>query len=221
MEIRKQPNNIPTGEIERRTFRGDLSSETPGGRTVKGYAALFNSTTEIWPGFFETIAPGAFRNAIPKSDIRLLFNHDEDIVMGRQSPGRSNNTLTVREDDKGLPFECTLGDARGDVLEMLSRGDVDQCSFAFKIKTAEWTDHEDGSVTRTIMEVAELYDVSIVTYPAYQDTMVDIVSNSTRAEFERRSAARRSQKPITETDPAPDTKLKYKLRRRALALNSK
>lgn len=159
--------------FEVRTYRSDLmssNSDEGSSRTVRGYAALFNSETELKPGIFERIAPGAFTSALSVSDIRALQNHNPDHVLGRTKSG----TLRVWEDDKGLAFECDLPESRGDILESLKRGDVDQCSFAFTISEdgVEIERRGDGSRMITINRIDRVYDVTIATYPAYEDTVV-------------------------------------------------
>lgn len=158
-------------------YRADVENDPNAtGRTIQGYAALFNSRTELWPGFSEEIAPGAFKNALQNSDIRALFNHEPNLILAR-SPG----TMEVWEDETGLwyRFEAPNTTLGNDLLEMIKRGDVSQSSFAFTVKSAEETRSEDGGFLRRITEVRALYDVSPVTYPAYNDTSVSV-----RAKFE-------------------------------------
>jgi HK97 family phage prohead protease len=136
---------------------------------IEGYAALFNSDSQDLGGFIERIAPGAFKAAIGKSDIRALFNHDANYVLGRKAAG----TLDVTEDAKGLAIRNTPPDTQWarDLLVSMKRGDITQMSFAFRTEDDEWG-KKDGIVYRTIKKVAELLDVSPVTYPAYTDTTV-------------------------------------------------
>ncbi len=146
------------------------TTDTESGRTIEGYAALFNSRTEIWTGFFEEIAPGAFKNAIGKSDVRALFNHDQNRILARTSSG----TLQIGEDSKGLWYRFEMPDTTegNDLLVMIRRGDISQSSFAFTVRASEWIEEADGSTLRVITDCEMLYDVSPVTYPAYQDTSV-------------------------------------------------
>lgn len=157
---------IPVGELR---VTGDA---TP---TIEGYAALFNTDSEDLGGFVERIAPGAFKSAIPKSDIRALFNHNPDYVLGRVSAG----TLSVEEDTRGLKFSNTPPDTQWarDLMTSIRRGDISQNSFGFRVQDDEW-EKRDGIVYRTIVAVAELLDVSPVTYPAYPDTAVAVRSLS-------------------------------------------
>jgi uncharacterized protein len=136
---------------------------------IEGYAALFNSDSQDLGGFVERIAPGAFKDAIGKSDIRALFNHDANFVLGRVKSG----TLEVEEDKRGLKIRNTPPDTQWarDLVTSMKRGDVDQMSFAFRVGDDEW-EKRDGVIYRTIKQVSELLDVSPVTYPAYTDTTV-------------------------------------------------
>ena len=141
---------------------------------IEGYAAVFNKDSENM-GFIERIAPGAFKNALKTSDVRALFNHDSNIILGRKSAG----TLELKEDKKGLFMSVTPPDTqlvRDMVLTPIERGDITQQSFGFNIKSDEWKDLDKDVPTRTIMEVNELYDVSPVTFPAYPDTEVALRS---------------------------------------------
>lgn len=168
---------MTTTNIERRVVRAsDLRAKTDDTvRKLGGHAALFNSASDDLGGFTEIITPGAFKNAIPRSDIRALFNHDPNFVMGRNKAG----TLTVSEDTRGLAMEVTPPDVQWvrDLMVSVERGDIDQMSFGFRVAKGgdEWL-YTDDSVTRTITEIEELFDVSIVTYPAYPDTDVAVRS---------------------------------------------
>lgn len=139
-------------------------------RAIAGYAAVFNSDTRIGDYFIERIAPGAFAKAIGRDDVRCLFNHSDNLVLGRTKSG----TLRLSEDSKGLRYECDPPDTTWarDVVALIGRGDVSQSSFAFRALRQEWDDSGEIPV-RTILEV-ELYDVSPVTYPAYDDTEVGV-----------------------------------------------
>jgi hypothetical protein len=135
-----------------------------------GYAAVFNTKTEIWPGFFEQISPGAFKNAIQNDDVRALWNHDPNYVLGRNTA----QTLFLSEDSVGLRYEIIPPDTSWakDLQVTIKRKDVNQSSFGFNI-VDESVKHDKDSVTRTIKDV-KLFDVSPVTYPAYPTTEVHV-----------------------------------------------
>jgi len=141
---------------------------------IEGYAAVFDKDSEDM-GFIERIAPGAFKKALKTSDVRALFNHDSNIILGRVSAG----TLELKEDKRGLFMSVTPPDTqliRDMVLTPIERGDITQQSFGFNIKADEWKDMDKETPIRTITEVNELFDVSPVTFPAYPDTEVALRS---------------------------------------------
>lgn len=139
---------------------------------MRGHAAVFNSPSELLCGCFrETIMPGAFTEALKTSDVRALFNHVPDNILGRTSAG----TLRVAEDDKGLAIEIDPPDTccGRDLQVSMKRGDIKEMSFGFTVAEGgdEWTRDPDGSGnwTRTISKIDRLYDVSPVTFPAYPE----------------------------------------------------
>lgn len=138
-----------------------------GGRKIVGYAAVFNRRSQDLGGFVEVIRPGAFTEAIQTDDVRGLWNHDANFVLGRNKSG----TLRLVEDDIGLRYEIDAPDTqtiRDLVMAPMERGDVDQSSFGFMTVSDEWR-HEDGQLVRELIKCG-LFDVSPVTYPAYLDT---------------------------------------------------
>jgi HK97 family phage prohead protease len=158
-------------EKEYRTF--DLTEiRVDGGESPKivGYAAVFGKMSEDLGGFREKIRKGAFAKTIKEGDIRGLFNHDPNFVLGRNKSG----TLELEEDDKGLRISLTppktqiINDL---VIEPMRRGDISQMSFGFRTIKDEW---EDKS-TRELVEV-RLFDISPVTFPAYPQTSVKVRS---------------------------------------------
>ncbi|PCE05007.1 HK97 family phage prohead protease [Enterococcus hirae] len=161
MEMKKK--EIRTIDITDLSTRSNEETQT---RTISGYAAVFNSPTRLWEDLDEVIAPGAFSRAISSSDVRCLFNHDWSNVLGRTKSG----TLRLSEDERGLKFEVDLPDTTvaRDLIKSMERGDINQCSFGF-IPTEETWDYNSTPMLRTIHEV-ELYEVSIVPLPAYEDT---------------------------------------------------
>lgn len=139
---------------------------------VAGYAAVFNQATDIGGYFREVIAPGAFDEAIGRDDVVFLINHD-GLPLARTRSG----TLKLSLDDKGLRMETVLDATDPDVQSIvpkMKRGDLDKMSFAFWPEVQEWDESGDIPV-RTIMK-ARLYDVSIVTTPAYDGTSIGLRS---------------------------------------------
>lgn len=139
---------------------------------VSGYAAVFNDETNIGGMFREVIAPGAFADAIGRDDVRFLINHD-GLPLARTSSG----TLTLREDERGLFIETELDATDPDVARIvpkMKRGDLNEMSFAFYATVQEWD--ESGDIPLRRIQKAELSDVAIVTYPAYNSTEIGLRS---------------------------------------------
>lgn len=141
--------------------------------TLTGYAAVFDKWSEdLWTfagTFREKISPGAFADVLAsKPDVRLLYNHD-GLTLARTK----SETLELTEDEEGLRVWARLAPTSmaQDLRMAMQRGDVDQMSFAFTIAEDEWhEDHDTEEVERTILRVGELFDVSVVSFPAYPDT---------------------------------------------------
>ena len=142
---------------------------------IYGYAALFNSMSEEMWGFREVIDPGAFLET-DVSDVRALFNHDNNLLLARTSSG----TLSIEVDENGLryEFEAPKTSYGKDLVELMKRGDVTQSSFGFTIdREGEYWEQREGELpVRHITRIKKLYDVSPVTYPAYPDTTVAVRS---------------------------------------------
>lgn len=187
-------------ELEKRG--GNLGVETRAGgdkRTLTGYAAVFNSDTAIGDYFVERVAPGAFAETI-KGDIRALVDHDWGRVIGRTKSG----TLRLVEDERGLKVEVDVPNTTdgNDLWELVERGDVSGMSFGFRVTKQSWDETGDTPI-RTI-EAVDLYEVSAVAFPAYDDTSIGkrdleaarAEAGKTRADEERKrqnavAAARR------------------------------
>lgn len=137
---------------------------------IEGYFSVFNSPYELWEGATEIIKPGAFSNCLSQ-DVRALINHDSTLVLGRTRAG----TLTLKQDERGLWGSVKINREDGDAMNLyarVQRGDVDQCSFGFNIKRETLVDLGGGQYRWEIEEVDPLYEVSVCTFPAYQETGV-------------------------------------------------
>lgn len=146
----------------------ETRAEETGDLYISGYFSVFNSPYELFPGATESIAETAFDGAL-SDDIRCLVNHDTTLVLGRTKAG----TLTLKTDSRGLWGEVKINPKDQDAMnlyERVKRGDVDQCSFGFDILDEEFEDRGD-TVNWTIKKV-KLYEVSVVTFPAYEETSV-------------------------------------------------
>jgi len=136
---------------------------------IEGYFAVFNSNYEMWEGASESIAEGAFDSSL-SNDIRGLTNHDTTLVLGRTKA----HTLELKSDSHGLWGRITINPKDSDAVntyERVKRGDVDQCSIGFMVKSEETDFRADGSIHWTITDV-ELFEVSVCTFPAYEETSV-------------------------------------------------
>jgi HK97 family phage prohead protease len=156
------------GNRKMRTISTEFQTREDGGDLkIEGYFAVFDSVYEIAPGLTESIASGAFAKTLSR-DIRALTNHDTTLVLGRTKV----HTLELREDNHGLWGSVTINPKDSDAMnlyERVKRGDVDQCSFGFDIRSEDTDIREDGSIHWTIREV-DLYEVSACTFPAYEET---------------------------------------------------
>jgi len=195
-------------DLERRAFpvKVEIRTDESGGPPkLAGYAAVFNSLSEDLGWFREQIKPGAFANSIKTSDIRALWNHNPDYVLGSNRAG----TLILEEDEKGLRIEITPPDTTWakDLMQSISRGDVDQMSFGFRTKQDEWDERDPKNVIRTLLEV-DLFDVSPVTYPAYPATSIGV--RSAKEIFDSHAAAQRSNKAAEIADDQ-EVNLRYRL----------
>lgn len=153
---------------EEREFR--LENAEYDGRTIRGYAAVYNVDSEWMGGFYEQISAGAF-DSVMENDVRAYFNHDENYLLGRVSSG----TLRISTDKKGLFYEVDLPNTTyaNDLIELMKRGDVNQSSFAFLIEKDRW-EQRDGVTYRIIEKVSRLLDVSPVAQPAYPDATSEL-----------------------------------------------
>lgn len=163
------------GSAVRREFRflpaAEMRAAKEGDKNViSGYAAVFNSLSEDIFGFKERVMPGAFKRTLGEgADVRALINHDPSLILGRSK----SNTLSLEEDDKGLKFRCEMPNTSyaADLMESINRGDVSQCSFGFITRQQTWIENKEDLTIRELNDV-DLFDVSVVTYPAYSDTSV-------------------------------------------------
>jgi HK97 family phage prohead protease len=138
-----------------------------GKATIEGYAAMFEKLSQNLGGFVEDIKDSAFNKTVKESDVRAVFNHDENYVLGRNKSG----TLDLSVDKSGLYYRIIPPDTSyaHDLLAVMERGDVNQSSFAFYTMKDDWGMTEQDFPKRSLIEVS-LVDVSPVTYPAYLDT---------------------------------------------------
>lgn len=138
---------------------------------IEGYFALFDDETELFPGYYESIDKRAFNRALEnKDDVKALFDHDSAKVLGRTK----SNTLQIRADDKGLFGKIEINKNDTDAVNLyhrVKRGDIDQCSFGFIIRDSE--DEMRSNDFHTRITDLDLFEVSVVTFPAYANTSVE------------------------------------------------
>jgi HK97 family phage prohead protease len=198
---------MPKTEHELRSLVRPVEHRAADGKaTVAGYAAVFGEPADIGGWFTEVIARGAFTNTLRTSDVRAYFGHDSGRVLGRNSAG----TLRLSENDKGLAVEIDLPDTTDgrDAAALIERGDITGMSFSFRAMKEEWDETVDPP-KRTLLEV-ELYEVSIVSEPAYDGTSIAMRS---------RDAARQERRQHNFSGAA--RRIHLDLRARGVAVESK
>ena len=171
-----------------RAQTGQFNTEADEGQMrLSGYFAVFNQPYYIDPFYEEIIAPGAF-DGCDMSDVRALIDHRPELVLGRTTA----NTLSLSIDDTGLYAEIIVNPDDADAVNLharVQRGDVDQASFGFDEESVEYTDLADGRVRRTILKISKLWEVSVCTFPAYEQTYVEARNRSAESlskELQRR-----------------------------------
>ncbi|NOP79600.1 HK97 family phage prohead protease [Bacillus paranthracis] len=165
-------------------------AEQEGDMVIEGYFAVFSRETELWEGAFEEISPEAFNSTL-SNDVRCLINHDTRLVLGRSKAG----TLELKADNYGLWGSVKINPKDTDAVnlyERVKRGDVDQCSFGFNIDEENVSFNDDGTVKWTITK-ADLHEVSVVTFPAYEDTGVQARKVEVAQHEQRKIDARKNQ----------------------------
>ena len=166
MKDKKETRAIPLDLAE---FR--MAQLEDGTKVLEGYAAVFDSLSEDLGGFREKIARGAFKGALKDSDARMLYNHNDDYPLARQS----NGSLELKEDKKGLYVRAKMPKWADWIVESIELGNVDKMSFGFWVGEDVW-EHDEN--IRTITRVAELVEVSPVVFPAYPATNIDVALRS-------------------------------------------
>ena len=203
--------------IERRNITHEfrLSDQGDTEQTIAGYAAVFDSPASngLWT---ETLDPHCFDTVMANNpDVRALWNHNDDHVLGRTTA----NTLTLSVDTRGLSYTILPPDTTvaKDLMISMRRKDVTGSSFGFIVKRDQWADLPDGTVSRRILEIEELLDVSPVTYPFYGAASAQVRSlpDSMPAEYRSRFADNADAKPaelkVHEDDWLGNTELRLRL----------
>lgn len=173
--------------VEYRTYAAGLNVEARGEGEkpmIVGHAAVFD-TVDGNDWFKEKIARGAFAESIEADDVRALFNHNPDFVLGRNKAG----TLSMKEDDKGLWVEIDPPDTQyaRDLMTSIERGDISQMSFGFEILEESREKGKGKEPDLFTLEKVRLWDVSPVTYPFYKQTDVSVHSRQAWSDSQRRA----------------------------------
>ncbi|MFU0834020.1 MAG: HK97 family phage prohead protease [Oscillospiraceae bacterium] len=180
-----------TSEMQTRSLQTQLQTRAEEDEMIiEGYFAVYNTETELWPGAFEEIAPGAFDNTL-SNDIRALINHDTSLVLGRNKAG----TLELKTDARGLWGRIKINPNDTDAVnlyERVKRGDVDQCSFGFNILDEE-TDYREDNTVKWILKEIDLHEVSVCTFPQYEETGVQARHKQVEQHKQRKLEERKNQ----------------------------
>lgn len=186
-----------------RTLNFDMTTEEVDQKgRITGRPIVYNSTTDL-DYFFERIAPGALDEADLR-DVRLLVNHNTDeIPLARSRRNNENSTMQLIPVVEGMDFRADIDienntQARA-LYSAISRGDITGMSFMFTIDEVEWSDLETEKPTRTIQKIGKVFEISAVTFPAYEDTSINVQRSldnealeSARATLEREKEAQRA-----------------------------
>ncbi len=162
-------------KVEVRDNEPETDEENGQGKVISGYAILFNEPSQPMPvdnsTFTETISPQALQG-VDLSKLVMIYNHDYANILASVKAG----TLDVNVDEKGLAFKATLPDTTvaNDVYENIKAGNLDSMSFGFSVLADEWQQADDGSYTRQIDKIENLYELSVVTLPAYDGTELTV-----------------------------------------------
>lgn len=179
--------------MQTRSLNTELKTrEEPSGgeMAIEGYFIVYGQATEIGYGSHEEISPNALDNTL-SNDIRCLINHDTTLVLGRNKSG----TLELKSDSRGLWGRVKINSKDMDAInlyERVKRGDVSQCSFGFNIVSEEVEWRDDGTAKWIITEV-DLHEVSVCTFPAYEDTGVQARSKEIEQHKERQLEVRKNR----------------------------
>ncbi|CAF1719602.1 hypothetical protein SAMN02744787_1223 [Bacillus subtilis] len=174
-------------------------SDDDGPKVISGYALKFGTRSHNLGGFIEMIDKRAL-DQTDMSDVRALIDHDPSKILGRTSAG----TLKLEVDDIGLRFDVTLPNTQyaSDLYENLRVGNISNCSFGFmlgKDGDSFTRDQETGLPLRSLRNISKLTDVSVVTYPAYEDTDVTIAKRNLQ-QYEERKRNPEKEKLLLQLD---------------------
>ena len=202
-------------DMETRTFLGSVekrAKEDSNKITIAGMPIVFNAKTDIGGWWEESIDPGAI-DADTLKDVRLLVNHDfNGIPLARSRRNTSNSTMRLSIQIDGVAMEADLDSKNPKALELdsaIERGDISGMSFAFRVDGDKWDDLDSDYPKRTITHIAEIFEVSAVTWPAYEQTSISSRSlDSGKKSLEEARAALESAKAKAEQIAGLNQRLK-------------
>lgn len=172
-------------------FRAEVTEQDE--LIVEGYFIRFNSETELYPGVFEQVSPESVEDSLKNEDIRSLFNHDDNLVLGRTG----NNTLKLRKDEQGLYGQVIINRDDSEAMNAyarIKRGDVVGCSFGFMPIEQDY--EEVGERTNIKIRKMRLFEVSPCVFPAYPQT--EISARKTDVEKFRKEQLENKKKELKE-----------------------
>lgn len=158
-------------------------------KVIEGYFVVYDSPTELMPGYVEKVNRGCFGD-LSGQDIRALWNHNHDLVMGRTA----NNTVEFKDDEHGLFGKILVNEEDQDALNAharVKRGDVSGCSFGFMLMD-EGGEYRDGTYYSEIRS-AKLFEVSPCVFPAYPQTEIKSRQNKLEEMQKESLMARRAK----------------------------
>lgn len=165
-------------------------SEDSEEKYLEGYFIKFNEETNLFDNIYEEVDPQSITNSLENNDIRCLFNHQTDLVLGRTG----NKTLELRADENGLFGKVKINkeDRQAmDILARIERGDINACSFGFNILNEEVVERADS--VKFILKEIDLVEVSPVTFPAYPTTEISARNKDLKSYKERQLQVKKSK----------------------------
>lgn len=184
MKSKEVPKMKMNKNLITRDFKFDFETredKEKGLGIIEGRPIVYNSKTNL--GYFsEIIERGALEKANLK-DVRLCLNHDTSFVYARSRNNNENSTMKIKTDENGLFFTAKLDIENSprakDLYSAISRGDLDKMSFMFTIDKEKWEDLESECPTRKITEIGQVFEISAVTFPAYEATEIEARNKET------------------------------------------
>lgn len=170
---------------------------------IEGRAIVYDSVTNL--GYFdEVISAGALKNTNLK-DVRFLVNHNTDMIpLARSRNNNENSTMQLMVDENGLSIRVRLdiennSEARN-LYSAIERGDITGMSFMFTIKSQKWENEDTDHPKRTILDIEQVFEVSAVTFPAYEETEINARCKSELESYKRALDSARSNTPDGDSD---------------------